>query len=224
MERNSHPNSQRSQCAACIAPRSCHAGSLSAHPAPAALLSSSPVCSGFRYVAVYGVDDGSNIADVTCEFIHSACALIGNFSSSSALINQVQHNVQWSILSNLASVPTDCPSRDERRGYGGDGALGVDAALYNFDLAAFYDSWLYQWRIAQRPSGMVPIIVPGRTDDQTDPGWSTVLATVTWALYEHYGDNAMVERHYPVVHDWVDFCLAQYNQTGLKGFFGFVGE
>jgi alpha-L-rhamnosidase len=183
------------------------------------------VYSGFRYVAVYGVDDGAQISDVTCYFIHSACALIGNFSTSSAVMNQVQHNVQWSILSNIASsVPTDCPSRDERRGYGGDGALGVDAALYNFDLALFYDSWLYQWRVAQWPNGMVPLIAPGRTDSQTDPNWGTVMATVVSSLYNHYGDLGMVSRHYPVVHDWVEFSRAQYNQTGLKGFFGFVGD
>ncbi|CAF4818099.1 unnamed protein product, partial [Rotaria magnacalcarata] len=32
------------------------------------------------------------------------------------------------------SLPTDCPQRQERKGWMGDAALTVNEALYNFDL------------------------------------------------------------------------------------------
>jgi hypothetical protein len=49
----------------------------------------------------------------------------------------------------MMSVPTDCPQRDERRGWSGDAALSADETLFNFDFYGFYTSWLVQWRIEQ---------------------------------------------------------------------------
>ena len=172
---------------------------------------------------MYGLYDGSQIKDVTCSFIHSEFTVIGNFSSNSSIINQIQHNVVWGILSNMMSVPTDCPSRDERRGYGGDAALSVDAALFNFDMLPFYDSWLVQWAVAQDASGNVPTVAPG-SGGQGDPNWSTVLATVTWALYQHTGDVSVLQRHYLTVRNWVEYMRTQYNQTGLVNLFGPIGD
>ncbi|CAF3947905.1 unnamed protein product, partial [Rotaria sordida] len=40
------------------------------------------------------------------------------------------------------SLPTDCPQRDERKGWMGDAALSVNEALYNFDLIKFYLNYL----------------------------------------------------------------------------------
>ena len=51
---------------------------------------------GFRYFTVYGLYNGGQIKDVTCNFIHSETTVVGNFTSSNAVINQIQHNVQVS--------------------------------------------------------------------------------------------------------------------------------
>ena len=129
------------------------------------------VCySGFRYVSVYGLYTINQIKDVTCTFIHSEFTLIGNFTTTDPTINQIQHNLQWSILSNMISVPSDCPSRDERRGYGGDASLSIDAALFNFDMVRYYDSWLYQWAVSQDETGTLPIVAPGGSGPP-DPNW-----------------------------------------------------
>ena len=34
----------------------------------------------------------------------------------------------------------------------------------------------------------------------------------------------ILKRHYPLVRNWVNFCWGQYNQTGLVGFFGYIGD
>jgi hypothetical protein len=47
------------------------------------------------------------IDDVECLPVHSETTLVGHFTSSNPVINQIQHNVQWGQLSNLMSVPTD---------------------------------------------------------------------------------------------------------------------
>ena len=53
---------------------------------------------GFRYISVYA--NYINIESVVCAAIHSETTLIGNFTSSSVVINQIQHNILWSQMSN----------------------------------------------------------------------------------------------------------------------------
>ncbi len=48
-----------------------------------------------------------SIDDVECPFVHSETTVKGTFSSSNPIINQIQHNIQWSQLSNIMSLPTD---------------------------------------------------------------------------------------------------------------------
>ncbi len=45
--------------------------------------------------------------DLNCSFIHSETTLKGHFTSSNAIVNQIQHNIQWGQLSNIMSLPTD---------------------------------------------------------------------------------------------------------------------
>jgi len=47
------------------------------------------------------------VDDVECLVVHSETTLKGHFISSNPIINQIQHNIQWSQLSNLMSLPTD---------------------------------------------------------------------------------------------------------------------
>jgi hypothetical protein len=53
--------------------------------------------------------------------------------SCAVLPSQLQHNIQWGQLSNLASIPSDCPQRDERKGWMGDAGITADECMYNFD-------------------------------------------------------------------------------------------
>jgi alpha-L-rhamnosidase len=62
---------------------------------------------GFRYVAIFGPPQVITMDDVNCSFIHSETTLKGHFASSNPIVNQIQHNIQWTQLSNLMSVPTD---------------------------------------------------------------------------------------------------------------------
>jgi alpha-L-rhamnosidase len=62
---------------------------------------------GFRYLAVFGPPNAVTTDDVECLSVHSETTLVGHFSTSNPVINQIQHNVQWGQLSNLMSVPTD---------------------------------------------------------------------------------------------------------------------
>jgi alpha-L-rhamnosidase len=41
--------------------------------------------------------------------VHSAVRRASEFSTSDALINQLQHNIRWGQKGNFVDVPTDCP-------------------------------------------------------------------------------------------------------------------
>ena len=45
--------------------------------------------------------------DIECLFMHSETTLKGHLITSNPIVNQIQHNIQWTQLSNLMSIPTD---------------------------------------------------------------------------------------------------------------------
>jgi alpha-L-rhamnosidase len=58
-------------------------------------------------MSIFGSPSPLTSDDVECPVVHSETTLKGNFTTSNPIINQIQHNIQWSQLSNLMSLPTD---------------------------------------------------------------------------------------------------------------------
>ena len=75
---------------------------------------------GFRYVELTGFPGTPSIDTLEARVVHSSVEPIGSIVSSNELINQIHKNIIWGQVSNLMSVPTDCPQRDERMGWMGD--------------------------------------------------------------------------------------------------------
>ena len=84
----------------------------------------------------------------------------GTFTSSNALINQLQHNIQWGQRGNFLDVPTDCPQRDERLGWTGDAQAFSRTAAFNFGVNNFFAKWLRDVEADQLPNGSVPYVIP----------------------------------------------------------------
>lgn len=74
---------------------------------------------GFRYVQINGWPGVPGEESVAAHFVHSSVPQSGEFSSSNALLNAVQHATRFASWSNLMDIPTDCPQR-ERFGWLGD--------------------------------------------------------------------------------------------------------
>ncbi|CAF3787848.1 unnamed protein product [Rotaria magnacalcarata] len=178
---------------------------------------------GFRYLSIFGAPNALTLDDVECPFVHSETTVKGHFSTSNPIINQIQHNIQWGQLSNIMSLPTDCPQRNERRGWMGDAALSVDEALYNFDLIKFYQNFLNLIVDVQRDDGEVPNYVPGNSYP-ADPNWGTALPTITWQVYRHYNDMHTLEAYYDHVVAYVEYLCGVYNLTGLANFTVIYGD
>jgi len=172
---------------------------------------------GFRYISIQGAKNGIANTDIQCLAVHTETTLKGNFTTSNAVMNQIQHNILWGQLSNLMSLPTDCPQRDERKGWMGDAGLTVDEALFNFDLSPFYYNFLQLIADDQQPNGGVSDTVPHTYgNNPSDPNWGTAFPTIAYALYDHYGDTGAIAKHLANITAYVEQLRGDYKGTGLK--------
>jgi alpha-L-rhamnosidase len=180
---------------------------------------------GFRYVEITGLTGAPTLATVRGREVHTAVASVGGFSSSNQMLNDLQSAMAWGIKTNLASVPTDCDQRDERLGWMGDAHLSAETAIFNFDMAAFYDNFLRDIRDSQGEGGEVPNIVPYITrfnpNRVGDPAWSAAYAFIYRFVYENYGDRRALAEHYEGVKALADF-LTKHAPQGIidYAFFG----
>src|SRR5690606_18052810 len=110
---------------------------------------------GFRYVKITGYKGELDKDRFTAVAIYSDMEPSGTFTSSNALVNQLQHNIQWGQKGNFVDVPTDCPQRDERLGWTGDAQVFFNTAAYNMNVAPFFTKWLQDLKADQYENGRV---------------------------------------------------------------------
>jgi len=148
---------------------------------------------------------------ISGQFIHSSVTPVGVFSSSSELLNKIWQATRWSYLSNLQSIPTDCPQR-EKNGWMGDAHLAADAGIYNFDTGAFYTKYLNDIQDEQRETGDLPGIVPTSGWGYTwgnGPAWDSAYTLLAWDLYNYYGDTRIAEVHFENLKRYVDYLTSR---------------
>lgn len=180
---------------------------------------------GFRYVEMTGYPGEPGAGALEGLFVHSDVGRTGSFRSSKELINRIHGNVLWGQLSNLMSIPTDCPQRDERHGWLGDAHLSAEEAVYNFDMAAFYAKFLDDIRLAQKEDGSLPDVAPAYLERfyPADPAWSSAYATLVELLWNHYGDRRAIAVHYASLKKYIDF-LGRNADRGIIRSLGKYGD
>ncbi|HYG33944.1 MAG TPA: family 78 glycoside hydrolase catalytic domain [Clostridia bacterium] len=161
---------------------------------------------GFRYVEVTGYPGVPTLSSLAGRVVNDDLESAGEFVCSHPLLNRIYQNILWGSRGNYRSIPTDCPQRDERQGWLGDRSAESRGESYLFQTAAFYRKWLQDIADAQKKNGSVPDVCP--------PYWPFYSDNVTWpsstvmipgALYEQYGDTAVLENHYDSAKQWMDY-------------------
>lgn len=107
---------------------------------------------GFRYVQVEGVPSLPVDWQLEGCVLHSDLPATGTFKCSDRRLERLVENARWTLRSNLMGVPTDCPQRAERQGYGGDMMMTVEAVMRHFRAEAFYTKWSEDLRDTQDPA------------------------------------------------------------------------
>lgn len=176
---------------------------------------------GFRYIKVEGFPGELKPENLTAVAMYSDMRPTGNFTSSNALINQLQHNIQWGQKGNFLDVPTDCPQRDERLGWTGDAQVFSRTAAFNMHVHNFFAKWLRDVEADQNDNGAVPFVVPnvlGR-NSAASAGWADAATIIPWNMYLAYGDTMILQTQYNSMKRWVDYMRnASKNNLWNTGF------
>ena len=159
---------------------------------------------GFRFVQVEGLPAAPDQETIVGRVVRSSVSQTGRFSTSNRFINQLHRAIVWTESSNLHSLPTDCPQRDERLGWLNDMTVRAHEAVYNFDVARLYAKWIDDIADAQgSTTGAITDTAPyakfgGRPADPV----SASFLLVPWLNYQHFGDERTFEEHYPDLVAW----------------------
>lgn len=161
---------------------------------------------GFRYLRIDEAPVGFAADQIHAVVLHSEMRRTGWLTSSEPMLNQLFSNILWSQKGNYLDIPTDCPQRDERYGWTGDGQIFCRTATYQFDVRQFFRKWLADVRAAQHENGWVPEVVPSLTAYK--PGgaaWSDAVTIIPWQLYQTYGDLSFLGDMYEAMTKWIAY-------------------
>ncbi len=140
---------------------------------------------GFRYVKVSGLTDGITDFEITAMVLSSDIASKSYFVCSDNTVNRIHKNVCRSLRSNLMSIPTDCPVRDERTPCAMDSICQELPSIYNFDVHAFYKNWADNLIIGEFAA-----------TDHENPDWDGDKILLPFRLGEYFNDFSIAEKHY----------------------------
>ncbi len=162
----------------------------------------------FRYVEITGLPSRPSLDQIEGLRMNSDVEPAGTFSCSNDLFNRIQTMCQWTFLSNLFGVQSDCPHR-ERFGYGGDLVSTSDAFMLNYDMANFYAKATRDWHDSALPDGMLTDTAPSVGIQYCYIGWAMAHPHLQEQLHRYYGDRRLIEEQYPTSKRWFDLVRAQ---------------
>lgn len=182
---------------------------------------------GFRYAEVDSWPGVLTPDSLEAVVVHTRLSRIGRFACSNPALNQLHRNVVWGLRGNFLDLPTDCPQRNERMGWTGDIAVFAPTAAYLYDVNTFLLDWLADLSAEQAATGYVPVVVPDLFKlEQNSPGtgvplspataiWGDAAVWVPWALWQAYGDRAVLERQFESMAGHVRSAVPLLSPTGL---------
>jgi alpha-L-rhamnosidase len=161
---------------------------------------------GFQFVEVTGLDTIKPDTIVGLA-LSSDTPIVGTFECSDPMLNRLHRNIYYTQRMNFIDIPTDCPQRDERLGWTADAQVYMSAATLNCDVQAFFDKWLVDLIDSQRGDGQFPMVAPLKVaGDDGGPAWADAGTIAPWTIYQVYGDKNLLERQYPSMKKFVEFC------------------
>ena len=172
---------------------------------------------GFRYMELSGAAYQPGM--IRAYALHTEMKRTGYFSCENPLVQKLYENQVWGQKSNYVEVPTDCPQRDERMGYTGDGQVFALTGAYNFNTDAFWKNFLRDLELGQldNTEGYVCATVP-----QTGPagigfismlGWGNAVTILPEMMYRQFEDEEALPRQY----ESMKLCVeAEIRKMGKK--------
>ena len=178
---------------------------------------------GFQYARISRDGSSLDTSALSMQVVHTDLRRTGEFACSNEDLNRLHSIGEWSFLGNAVDVPTDCPTR-ERVAWTGDYQVFISTASRLRDVLGFSRKWLRSVRDDQLEDGRIANFSPdGRRiknnlDDQFammtgSAGWGDAIVAVPWALYEEYGDAAVLAENWDPMDRWVQWALDKARTT-----------
>ena len=170
---------------------------------------------GFRYVEITGWPGRPTLEDIEGLRMNSDLQKVGRFECSNEMLNNLHEVIQWTFLSNVFSVQSDCPAR-EKMGYGADMVVTAEAFMYNYDMMHFYRKAVQDFANEQQDDGGITEMAPymgiadkGYGGESGPLGWQLAFPFLQKKLYEYYGDKTIIEEHYESLNKQIRFLRSK---------------
>ena len=163
---------------------------------------------GYRYLEISGVEYREGL--VKSRALYTSMARTGYFKSSNKDINKLYENIIWGQKSNYVEIPTDCPQRDERMGYTGDGHVFALTGAYNFNTRDFWRNWLKDLMLGQKDNseGYIGSTVPAQGKAGIGflsmLGWGNAISIIPKMMERVFGDEEILKEIYPSLKTFVE--------------------
>lgn len=174
---------------------------------------------GFRYVNIVGYPGKLTADDIEVCQVNTDVTAAGSFASSDSTLNAIHRICNRSMISNLHSIPTDCPHR-EKNGWMGDAVTGMEYGMANYDLAALMTKFTRDMFDTQDSVGRMSTIAP---DNQYTKGrstlWPSACVHVPWYMYNYYGDTRLFEIYWEKMKQFTQGAWKYNEVKGKPGIF-----
>lgn len=174
---------------------------------------------GFRYAELTGVPYRNGL--ITAYAIYSDMDRTGVFQCDTPMVQRLYDNQLWGQKSNYIEVPTDCPQRDERMGYTGDGHVFAQTGAYNYDIRKFWGKFLKDIRFSQldNTDGYVGGTIPAQGEEGIGflslLGWGNCVCILPEMLYWQYGDDSFLRAQYDSMKRFVECEIRKMGNQDL---------
>ena len=176
---------------------------------------------GFRYMLVEGANEVC-VEDFEGVVLFSDLEETVTIHTDNEKLDRLLQNCMWSQRSNFIDIPTDCPQRDERLGWTGDAEVFSATACYQMHSKVFYEKYLKDVEIDQVKYGTVTTYSPAMKEgDPAGSVWGDVATILPWNLYQFYGDEKLLEKHYPMMRRYVERIIKEDDARGGKRIYDF---
>lgn len=162
---------------------------------------------GFRYAQIHGYEDFCE-EDIEAVALYSDMASGSFFECGNPMLNRIHKNCVQTEKSNIYSIFTDCPQRNERMAWINDLTPRFEALPYNFNISRLFTKTVRDI-INDQQDGMIaytnPYIYSARP---ADPICSSFLIAGQQSLL-FAGNEELVREGYEHFKAWEDYLLGR---------------
>ncbi|ALL08754.1 alpha-L-rhamnosidase [Pedobacter sp. PACM 27299] len=192
-----------------------------------------------RWITIKGLKEKPKLSDIEGWVVTTAYESAATFSSSDSLQNWIYEKTRWNFENlSLGGYVVDCPQR-ERLGYGGDAHATSETGMFNYQLGAFYTSWMEDWRDVQGTKSMDELNYGGHADEGIlphtaptyqgggGPAWGGIVVVLPWLMYQQEGDERVLEKNFNLIKKWLAFLDSHTKDNLMQRFGGpwdFLGD